>query len=67
MTGRDASMPPPEPGLQHIVGNLLRWGVLTAAAVVLAGGILYLAHHGVMTPDYRVFQGQPPSLLEESA
>ena len=45
-----------------VVGNLLRFGVLLAAAVVLAGGIAYLARHGAAIPDYRVFRGQPANL-----
>jgi|SRR5579859_1643241 len=62
MTDRDASMPAPDPRLQHFVGNLLRYGVLLAAAVVLSGGMLYLAHHGGTVPDYRRFEGQPAYL-----
>jgi uncharacterized membrane protein len=48
--------------VEAIVGNLLRTGVLLAAAVVLLGGLLYLAHHGASEPDYRVFRGEPASL-----
>jgi uncharacterized membrane protein len=62
MAAPDSSMPPPDPRLQHVVGNLLRFGVLLAAAVVLAGGILYLARHAATIPDYRVFRGQPANL-----
>ncbi len=64
MTGPDPepSIPPPDPRLQHIVGTLLRSGVLLAAAVVLVGGILYLARHGGAVPDYHVFRGQPAGL-----
>jgi uncharacterized membrane protein len=43
------------------VGIMLRTGVLIAAAVVLTGGILYLAGHGAAPRnDYRHFHGQPP-------
>ena len=42
--------------LEQIVGNLLRAGVVLAAAVVLAGGIWYLAVSGPAVPDYRHFQ-----------
>lgn len=45
--------------LARWIGNLLRVGVGTAAAVVLLGGVLYLARHGAETPSYRVFQGEP--------
>ncbi len=41
------------------IGALLRVGVGIAAAVVLAGGGLYLARHGLDTPSYRVFRGEP--------
>ena len=41
--------------VERVVGLLLRIGVLVAAAVVLAGGILYLARHGSDPRDYRVF------------
>ena len=48
--------------LEQIVGNLLRAGVTAAAAVVLAGGVWYLASHGAGAVDYRHFQPthEPP-------
>ncbi len=45
--------------VQHAVGNLLRAGVLLAAAVVLVGGAIYLWRHGHATADYRVFRSEP--------
>jgi uncharacterized membrane protein len=48
--------------VQRAVGNLLRAGVLLAAAVVSAGGLLYLARHGGVVADYSVFRGEPTSL-----
>lgn len=48
--------------VETIVGNLLRAGVLLSAAVVLAGGILYLIHYGSGAPDYKVFRGEPEEL-----
>ncbi|TCK71742.1 DUF1634 domain-containing protein [Acidipila rosea] len=43
--------------MEIAIGYMLRIGVLTAAAVVFTGGVLYLAHaHGPM-PDYKVFHG----------
>ena len=48
--------------VDQIVGNLLRVGVIVAAAVVLAGGALYLVQHGQTMPDYRVFHGEPAYL-----
>ena len=62
MTAPDPTIPPPDPRLQRLVGNLLRYGVLLAAAVVLTGGVAYLARHGAAVPDYRVFRGQPDNL-----
>lgn len=48
--------------IEDVVGNLLRAGVMTSAAVVLAGGIIYLLRHGSSHPDYHIFQGEPPDL-----
>ena len=44
------------------IGNLLRTGVLVAAAVVLCGAIIYLVRHGGDKPDYHVFRGEPTDL-----
>lgn len=41
--------------VERVVGMLLRIGVLISAAVVLAGGILYLIQHGSDPRGYRVF------------
>lgn len=51
---------------EEIIGNLLRAGVMLAAAVVLAGGVLYLIGHWGARPDYRVFHGEPSDLREVS-
>jgi uncharacterized membrane protein len=48
--------------MDQLIGNLLRAGVALAAAVVLAGGVLYLVRHGAAHPDYRVFHNQPALL-----
>ena len=48
--------------VEHFVGNLLRYGVLTSAFVALAGGIFYLVRHGGETIAYHTFQGEPPNL-----
>jgi uncharacterized membrane protein len=55
-----------EQRVEAIVGKLLRGGVLLAAAVVLAGGVLYLIRHGTAVPDYRVFYGEPADLRRVS-
>lgn len=41
---------------------LLRAGVIVAAFLVLAGGILHLVVHGGQHPDYRHFSGEPGDL-----
>jgi uncharacterized membrane protein len=41
--------------LDRIISNLLRTGVTLAAAVVLAGGVWYLATRGESAPRYRGF------------
>jgi len=48
--------------LEQIVGHLLRTGVLTAAAVVLAGGVWWLAETGYHPPTYQSFRLEPPEL-----
>jgi uncharacterized membrane protein len=45
-----------------MLGTLLRVGVTLAAIVVLAGGTVFLIHHGTDAPHYGVFQGQPSEL-----
>lgn len=44
--------------MDNIIANMLRVGVMTAAAVVLLGGILYLFQHPGAAPDYSVFHGE---------
>jgi uncharacterized membrane protein len=48
--------------VEQRVGNLLRTGVLLAAAVVFAGGIVYLIRHGAETVDLSTFRGEPEEL-----
>jgi uncharacterized membrane protein len=55
-----------EQQLENIVGNLLRVGVTLAAVVVFGGGALYLIRHGMTSPDYRVFHGEPADLRRVS-
>ncbi len=45
--------------VEKILGNLLRSGVISAAIVVLAGGILYLIRYGGDLPHYSLFRGEP--------
>jgi uncharacterized membrane protein len=50
--------------VESIIGTLLRVGVLLAAAVVMTGGVIYIAHHGLEPANYRVFHGEPRDLKE---
>ncbi len=52
--------------LEQVLGNLLRVGVLLAAAVVLAGGVVYLARYGGQNVSRsRVFQTNVSRPAEE--
>lgn len=48
--------------VEQFLGNLLRVGVLLAATVVLAGGVLYLLQHGKEVKDFGTFEGEPDHL-----
>jgi uncharacterized membrane protein len=48
--------------MEIIIANLLRTGVILSAAVVLVGGVIYLARHGSAPADYRTFHGEPADL-----
>lgn len=48
--------------MEATVARLLRLGVSVAAAVVLVGGVIYLARHGSERPHYGVFRGEPSDL-----
>jgi uncharacterized membrane protein len=45
--------------IEILVGVMLRTGVMLAAAIVLTGGILYLAHASGPRPDYAHFHAEP--------
>jgi uncharacterized membrane protein len=48
--------------VEQVVGNLLRAGVLLAAAITAIGGALYLAQFGGAPADRHVFVGEPADL-----
>jgi len=50
--------------VEQLMGRLLRAGVMTAAAVVLAGGTIYLARHGSEHRELHQFRGEPASYRE---
>lgn len=45
--------------METTIGNLLRAGVITAAAIVFMGGMVYLFRHGFDAVNYHVFQRAP--------
>lgn len=45
-----------------LLGNVLRWGVVTAATVVALGAAVFLVRHGSERPVYEVFRGEPTDL-----
>jgi len=50
--------------VEKIVGQLLRFGVITASLVVLLGGILFLTQSGnAPRPDYHIFKGEQDSFI----
>lgn len=48
--------------IEQTVGHLLRAGVVTSAAVVAAGAVLFLARDGDQVPHYTRFRGEPAEL-----
>lgn len=48
--------------MEKVIGYLLRYGVISASLVVLAGGIVYLYRHGHQLPAYREFRGEPDKM-----
>jgi uncharacterized membrane protein len=48
--------------VEVIIANLLRAGVTLSAAVVLAGGVVFLVRHGLARASYQVFVGEATDL-----
>jgi uncharacterized membrane protein len=48
--------------VEQIIGNLLRAGVIIAAAICLAGGVLYLVSYGHQPVNYHAFRSEPSDL-----
>lgn len=46
-----------ERAMEHLIGWSMLIGVLVAGAIVLGGGVLYLAQHAGEPVQYHVFQG----------
>jgi uncharacterized membrane protein len=49
-------------GIETLLGNLLRAGVLLSASVVSVGAIIYLVRHGHSPVEYRFFHGEARDL-----
>jgi uncharacterized membrane protein len=59
------SLPPGDANdrdLETSVAGVLRGGVILAALVIAAGGILFLIRHGSEPRDHRTFRGEPSEL-----
>ncbi len=56
----------PTAAVEILIGRLLRVGVLTSAAFVLVGAVVYLAGNGAGRPHYGVFRGEPGALRSVS-
>ncbi|HWE53750.1 MAG TPA: DUF1634 domain-containing protein [Bryobacteraceae bacterium] len=48
--------------MEASMGVLLRNGVITCCAVMVAGAVLYLVRHGNEQASYAKFHGEPPAL-----
>jgi uncharacterized membrane protein len=48
--------------VELFMGRLLRTGVSVAAAVVAAGGLVYVLGHGSEPAEFRSFHGEPEDL-----
>lgn len=54
-------------GLERVISVLLRTGVFLSAAIVLAGGVLYLTQHGSEPAAFRTFHAVAPSYRSVAA
>ncbi|MEP6744587.1 MAG: DUF1634 domain-containing protein [Gemmatimonadota bacterium] len=48
--------------VERMVGNVLRWGVVSATMVTAVGGALLLLGHGSEVVTYGLFRGEPDGL-----
>ena len=51
-----------EERLRRLLSRLMIWGIALAAVVMLAGGVVFLAHHAGQIPGDRKFTGEPSDL-----
>jgi uncharacterized membrane protein len=50
--------------MDRVIGNLLRFGLLISAAIVLIGAAIFLARHGGEKASYSIFRGAPRNYRE---
>ena len=48
--------------IEQVIGRLLQFGVLTAAIVVVIGGIFVFAQYGHLPANFQHFRGEDPAL-----
>ena len=53
-----------ERGIEQLIGRLLQFGVLVAAAVVAVGGTALLVQHGSAPADFHTFRGATQPLRD---
>ena len=53
--------------IEQVIGRLLQYGVLLAAAVTLVGGVMLLLQHCSTPASFAVFQGEPAQLRSITA
>jgi uncharacterized membrane protein len=53
--------------IELMLGNLLRFGVLLSAFVVVAGAAIYLARYGFEPANYSIFRGEAAALKSAPA
>jgi uncharacterized membrane protein len=54
--------PPTDKQLESAIANMLRFGVIIAAVVVVVGGLIYLRNPLIARPDYSHFHAAPTTL-----
>lgn len=56
MIKRKANTENPDRGIEAILGDLLKTGVILSGSVVMIGAILFLVRHGLEIPSYHIFK-----------
>jgi len=46
-------------GIEVVLGNVLRIGVVLSAAIVLFGACIYISRHAHEAANFKIFQGEP--------